>query len=277
MREKDIEKLFDHLADYKKTKLHIPENGTWNNLKKDYILPKEEEKKNLINSGFYTEEENEYNKIKTHTLFNHLNSSQALAINFTVPMKKKEKLSLLINNDKSKIIESWLEEKLDKNITFENEMKIQTSFDYLIETKNTYHFYEFKYSESSFGNAKNDDSHKKIYTNIYKPILDKICKEKISFDKFRKEYQLWRNICHVAYAEGKTGEVYFVLPDFRTDLINKVEEATKVLNDVYEKHVHKICIKKIVDELKESEDSDLKKHYKEFYEKYLNIDFEGEN
>ena len=39
--------------------------------------------------------------------------------------------------------------------------------------------------------------------------------------------------------------------------------ATKVLNDVYEKHVHKICIKKIVDELKESEDSDLKNKFED--------------
>lgn len=73
--------------------------------------------------------------------------------------------------------------------------------------------------------------------------------------------------------ENKTGEVYFVFPEFRDDLKKKVEDAKKALKDEYQNHVYILIIDEIVEKFKNSKDEDLKNHYTEFYEKYLNIEF----
>ena len=268
MKNKDREKILKHLADYYRKR----SGKNMKSLERGYILPKDEAKKNLIKSSFFDREEKIYDDITKHVYFRHLNSSQAMTINFAVPLIEKEKLNVLIENDKSKKQNPKIEKRVCED-TFEKKLRVKTDFDLLIKTEEKYHFYEFKYSENSFGSAKKNDSHIKIYNDTYKPVLNKICKGDVDVNKFLKEYQLWRNICHVAYMENKTGEVYFVFPEFRDDLNEKVEDAKKALKDEYQNHVHILIIDEIVEKFKNSKEEDLKNHYTEFYEKYLNIEF----
>ena len=98
MKNKDREKILNHLADYYRKR----SGKNMKSLDRGYILPKDEAKKNLIKSSFVDKEEKIYDDITKHVYFRHLNSSQAMTINFVVPLIEKEKLNVLIENDKSK-------------------------------------------------------------------------------------------------------------------------------------------------------------------------------
>lgn len=207
----NFEKLLEHLKDYKIQKLKIPESGTFKSngklVKKDHILPKEKESKNLLDEGFHKDELKVYEELKKekklHRYFHHLNSSQAMAINFLEPLIQKDMLSYVLSNDKSKVCEEFFEYELHNDETFEKKPHTKTNFDFFIKTNSKRHFYEFKYTEASFGSAKKDEIHSQKYEKVYKPALKKVCKTIPEEKQFLNEYQLWRLFCHLQY-----GDVY---------------------------------------------------------------------
>ena len=73
----NIEKIYQHLAEYKRNDLGITINGIWKKNGKEYahILPEDQQDKNLIQSKYYDELLRliEYPSIKLHKDFHHLN------------------------------------------------------------------------------------------------------------------------------------------------------------------------------------------------------------
>lgn len=267
-----FEKILEYCENYKIKELGITESGTFNYkgkiLKKGHIIPKKLESKNLIDKGFFRDESKIYedlkNQKKLHRFFHHLNSSQAMAINFVVPLIQKDLLKSILSSDKSKVCENTFEYEMANEETFEKKPHTKTNFDFYIKTNSKQHFYEFKYSEESFGSAKNDEAHHNKFLKVYKPVLQEICKKIPEETIFLKEYQLWRLLCHLQY-----GEVYIVLSCMRKNLIEKIEEAKGYLNDDYKNSIHILKLEDLVNELKQSKDTVVSKHYLEFEKKYL--------
>ncbi len=250
------QQIKNHLSCYKNDVLKILDNGIWWKNKKEYkhILPKEKYEQNIIDKGFRNELLNLIKVKDLHLGFHHLNSSQALALNLFGPLIIAKQISLIgkflgieINNyDQSQF------EYIENN----NE---NTNFDFFIKGLKKIYF-EIKYTEDKFGNAKDDAKHREKYLEIYKDKLENItC---ITQKEFFKLYQLWRNIMY-----SENGFVVFILPGFRKDLIETINSAKKQLNN--SENIKIIKIEEIVDICKR--DEKLKDHYLEFEKKYLNF------
>ncbi len=260
MNTKDIEKIIEHLTKYKEQTLNINECGNyWKDQEQYYhhILPIKLADKNIINKGCDLSEL--LHTIKKHQGFHHLNSSQALALNLFGPLVKCKRFDIIDNiNPLSNSHFEYIEDKIEK-----------TTFDFFIEdscSANKY-FFEVKYTEHDFGYTDNDQKHQIKYEQIYRGKLQKIS-AKVSKEDFFEQYQLWRNII---YAEK--GNVYFILPKFRTDLVEKIENAKTLIadNDI-KNRINILYIDDIVKRAKNV--PELKEHYEEFEKKYLVINLD---
>ena len=253
----NTDKIKKHLAEYKINVLGITENGGWwkNHKKYEHILPIEKKYENIINTELKASLISLLESDTIHIGFHHMNSSQALALNLFGPLvlsKKLNKIDNVIISDKSVGKFEYIEN------TNEN-----TNFDFYISDGDKSNYFEVKYTENNFGEAKSDQEHKQKYIEIYKKDLQSI--SDISEHEFYKEYQLWRNIIY-----AKKGNVFFVLPDFRVDLIKKVNDAkTRINNIEVRNRVHLLSINNLVSKCKEI--LELNNHYCEFEKKYLKI------
>jgi len=94
-------KILEKLVEYKKTQkdLRNLDSGTYRGKLYDHILPLADKKyKNKANIIEYYRDDfykSELSKIKYHKYFHHLNSSQAMCINFFYPLIKKEQLNIV--------------------------------------------------------------------------------------------------------------------------------------------------------------------------------------
>ena len=258
------DKILKHLAEYKLSTLKIQENGYWelNGQKKEHphILRKEDILRNLIDRGYFADLRREYMKIDEndiHKGFANLNSSQAFALNFFVPLISEQKFDALkVGLEKA---DSCAFEKI-----LEKDENTQLDF-YATEGGKAYSF-EVKYSEDSFGGTKNDERHREKWAKIYEKDLGGI----VGMEEFFEEYQLWRNIRFALKSEGHT--TCFVLPKFRGDLKETVENAVETLRGKKNPaagRVKIVIVDDAVDALKTSESDALRAHFSEFGEKYL--------
>ena len=83
------DKLLEHLADYKKDTLKIERSGVWRCNEYAHILPVGQEKRNLIDGAFSDVLNKMADSIPLHPSFGHLNSSQAMCLNFMVPLQER--------------------------------------------------------------------------------------------------------------------------------------------------------------------------------------------
>lgn len=253
----DRNKIINHLTFYKLNTLNITEDGEWwkNHKKYSHILPIERKYENIINKSFRTDLENLLKSDTVHLGFHHLNSSQALALNLFGPLVVSKQLSIIDKNifNDSKGHFEYIQDKREN-----------TNFDFFVLNNENRFYFEVKYTENDFGKAKDDSKHKQKYLEIYKDKLENIAN--VSEKDFYKEYQIWRNII---YAES--GYVFFVLPDFRTDLISKVKNVKcKIKNSTIENRVNILSINSLISKAKEIKS--LQEHYIEFEKKYLHFD-----
>lgn len=196
--------IIKHLSDYRLNQLGFLDKGTWTRNGKiyhfDHILPKDKNymKLNILQGyrdSFYN---SDLSKISYHQYFHHLNSSQAMCINFFFPLFIEEKLDVIL-----KAI-GFFDEFVDyKTVCFEKTSDIEkngrhTSFDFYMQTKNgkKIHF-EIKYTEQDFGKPKKDDKHKEKYRTDYAKKCNNIKLEYCNVDSFLDYYQLMRNLIHV--------------------------------------------------------------------------------
>jgi hypothetical protein len=98
MIAKEKDSILRHLSNYKNDTLGIFEDGTYKGKGYSHILPINMIKENLIRSKYRNELEKTFVEMEKniHIYFNHLNSSQALALNLFVPLIKENKLLIVI-------------------------------------------------------------------------------------------------------------------------------------------------------------------------------------
>ena len=257
-------KLLEHLEDYKKDTLKIERSGVWRCNEYAHILPVGQEKRNLIDGAFSDALNKKADSIPLHPAFGHLNSSQAMCLNFMVPLQERGILLEYIKKSCPDAVGgAKLEEPTFEKIVDEND---RTQFDFYCttDTGETLSF-EFKYSEPDFSVMKDDERHQEKFETIYK---DRLAKHGININKetFAADYQLWRNIL---YAGTHQHTVFFVFPKFREDLKEAVESAKKKCPAEIQQRIHCICIDDWVEDLLKSDDTALKEHYEAFKKKYL--------
>jgi Restriction Endonuclease associating with ARP len=251
--------VYSHLAEYKKRRLGVAEDGSWRGRKYGHILPRRDHLPNLIDAGYFAD----LKKIvvdsssKLHQGFHHLNSSQALAFNFFVPLVKENRLPHLLS------LMGVRDGISEYHFEYVKDPAEGTNFDFFMRGERGSYCFEVKYSENTFGSAKADDTHIEKFEQIYRPLLDMTCD--VDKKEFFDRYQLWRNICYSADCL-----VTFVLPRFRKDLADKIQNA--LTRARYPHNIKMLYIDDVVVPYVVSNHERLSEHYKEFAEKYLNIE-----
>ena len=204
------DKAKSHLSDYRRTRLGVCEVGIWKGNGKPYphILPEKLRFFNLIET--YREELRAYleeSGIQLDQGFHHLNSSQAACLNLFWP---------ILNFGGSDLALEALGIGPDEVSTWEFEKVIEmgehTQFDLYLELNSGAKTYiEFKYTEETFGTAKDDKQHRQKLREIYAPALrDFVVPEFLEPKKFFANYQIHRNLVYMVPERGDT--VIFLLP-----------------------------------------------------------------
>ncbi|MEW9096003.1 MAG: hypothetical protein AB2417_13060 [Clostridiaceae bacterium] len=198
----------EHMGEYKINKLKTKEDGKFIYQGKEilykHILPEDKKELNIIENyraDFY---KSDYSKIKFHKYFHHLNSSQAMCINFFYPLIKEKYIGLILD-----IIGVEKDSNYEiQDISFEKESELEegqgrkTNFDFYIKLKSGIKIYfEVKYTENEFGKAQNDEVHKDKFREVYNPLLYNNEAIKGIFkteEYFLNNYQIMRNIVYIS-------------------------------------------------------------------------------
>lgn len=270
-----------HMAEYKRNALCIEENGTWRQTPYAHILPKEKRELNIISR--YKEEfyQSNFSKIKYHRHFHHLNSSQAMCINFFFPLVQESKLETFLN------LLGFENEEVDYDrIRFEMVSGVdKTNFDFYIRLLSGKEiFFEIKYTESTFGSVKRNQSHEEKFNKTYRPILknlsfisDGVMENAADVNLFLSQYQLLRNLVHI----GDHRYVVFVYPRTNKQLHGHLNRGLKELAgsewaercNVMVNHCSFASWENLTEALiKQLELDPLAHYYQDFTEKYLEID-----
>ncbi len=266
--------VIEHLSNYRIQKMGYLDKGIWKRKDKiyefDHILPK---KKNTIKLNileryrepFYN---SELSKISYHRFFHHLNSSQAMCINFFFPLFKEKNLELVLNaiGLNGDLVDY-------KTVCFEKESNFEkkgrpTSFDFYFQTvkgKNIY--FEIKYTEYAFGKAKNDKNHKEKYNSEYSNKCSNINEQYSNLDSFLNNYQLMRNLIHIS-----ENSFVVLLHSKENKRISKEANFARVevIKREFQKHVVDLTWEELLGMIEsELTDSDnLREQMIEFKEKY---------
>jgi hypothetical protein len=277
-------KILNNLSKYKTNVIKEYENGIYRHprfhttKKLSYILPimkKDGRFKNTKNilSGIRTDFLNSnYKNIKPHIYFNHLNSSQAMCINFFYPLIKNNLLGHILFKVKINEPIDYCEVKFEKESNIEKTGR-KTNFDFYIKTKkSTNIFFEIKYTERSFGIAKNDNAHIRKFSADYFPKLNSvphINKRYHSMDLFFKNYQIMRNILNI----DENSYVVIIYLKENEKLRMKCEEVKKqIILKPFTSHFLDIdwhdMFKWTYDSINKN-NKDLVRYYDDFYDKYL--------
>ncbi len=211
-------KVKEHLGDYKRNTLKILEDGIFKYKGKDllykHILPADEKELNIIEKYRADFFKSDYNNVDFHKFFHHLNSSQAMCINFFYPLIKENLLQsiLKVMHIKGEINYNSQDICFEKGSELEKNAKRKTNFDFYIKlTSGIKVYFEIKYTENEFGKARLDENHKNKFSDIYMPLIMNNPAIEDHFknqDKFLKNYQIMRNIAHVS----EDSYVIFIYP-----------------------------------------------------------------
>jgi hypothetical protein len=259
-----------HLADYKSKTLGIRRDGIWKRSGKRYphILPEDREILNILPA--YREEFCGYfddNGIRLHKDFHHLNSSQAMCFNLFFPFLAEDKLGLLIS------VLSLPPNEI-RNAEFEKvlEKSEGTNFDFFIEmVSGSRIFFEVKLSESDFGTAPSDTTHRKKLDETYRPrLIGKVMEQYLEESLFFHNYQILRNISYI----GNNGAdvLLFIFPRGNEKLAGMEQIMRRMVTDNFSGQVRINYLEDFVDRILESidgKDTRIVQHYNEFKKKYI--------
>jgi hypothetical protein len=226
-----------HLSHYKKRLFPDLPNGYWkkSNPPKelDYAFTPRDQDKNLIE--YYSEDFSRSrfkSEIKRHMYFHHLNSSQAMCINFFYPLFAENRLDLITD------FLGFRKEKIAYDtVAFEKISAIDsidkhrpTNFDFYFETvTGKKFFFEIKYTEHDFGKAPKDSANHKQFDKdhiekfnaVYKDHLSSIKPEYQEMNLFLCNYQIMRNLIHI----GDNSYVVFIYPRGNEKIKQGAEKA----------------------------------------------------
>lgn len=265
----------EHMVEYKRSVLKINQDGIWKRNKRPYkhILPEESWQANILEPYREAFFNGPQAKIQFHNDFHHLNSSQAMCINFFYPLIAEEKLHLLLpilgmdQTAKDCIAEACFEK--ESNLEIAKGRK--TSFDFYMQLKpNTKIFFEIKYSENGFGKAAKDDEHLSNYYKVYKPLLNNNpairdnCKNE---EYFLNHYQIMRNLLHI----DANSTVVFIYPQDNQKVNEEALQArAEVMTPGWESKFILYQWEGLLRELfKHLKDKQLIDYYNAFADKYL--------
>lgn len=142
-----------------------------------------------------------------------------------------------------------------------------TNFDFWTKDGDIETVYEVKLSETSFGNAENDERHIRKYHEIYEANLKELCEKELTMNQFFESYQIFRNMLFVLKDNAKCD---FVYPKSRKDLTARIMLAKEYLKPEYRERVNIIYVDEIVNQIMEGDYSkELRKYFNEFKSKYL--------
>jgi hypothetical protein len=185
-----------HLAAYKTSILGIAEHGlsSRNNQPYPHIIPAQHRDKNLLPAVYSAFEAfRATTNCKLHRDFHHLTSSQALAFNLFLPVVASWSG---ISGQYARLL--GLRPRTIRSLTLEAipDLAEGTNFDALAHLDEGSRAYiEVKFTESGFGQGRNDEAHQAKLREIYLPRLagrvEESCLEPTHF--FR-HYQLYRNL-----------------------------------------------------------------------------------
>lgn len=272
------ERVKKHMIFYKNNILKIKENGEYkhNQGVREYghLLPKDKQWKNIIPYKNFTERKGLVEESKLHYAFHHLNSSQAMCINFFYPLMKEKCLDIILT-----ILGIDGEVNYDE-VIFEKEATLyigrgkSTNFDYFISTKEGKKIYfEVKYTENKFGQAKDNDQYQRIFKDIYGPIL---ASHKAITSKYKKReiflenYQILRNLIHI----DEDSFVVFIYPKENMGIREGAQKAqNEIVASKWSNHFISITWEQMVEGvLINALGEEINEFYgKKFKEKYLNL------
>ncbi len=259
--EKNKEKLFPGI-----------ESGKWRNSEGNYphILPKENKELNLLQS--YRKKLEKYivknNKcLKLHVYFHHLNSSQAMCLNFFFPLMEEKALDIVL-----KFIGFKNETINYTNTCFEKKSLVErnyrpTSFDFYIETNSGKKiFFEVKFTEQKFGVAKEADRIDK-FNAVYKENLKVINEKYHKPDVFFKHYQIVRNLICI---KDKDSYVVFLYPDKNQKIKNQAEFAkSNILITEFQDNLINLTWEDLLNYIQNNvKNQNLEDQFRDFREKY---------
>jgi len=269
---KYIDDIKQKLSNYKKVKYPELGDGVWKKNKKKYshIIPEPEKYYNLLSP--YREDLSKYiedNNLKLHVDFHHMNSSQAMCLNFFFPLIIELKLDIILE------LLNFKKERVNyKTVCFEKEGIEKnyggqpTSFDFYFETmSNKKIYFEIKYTESDFGKVKKDKKHIDKFDNIYVNFLNPIKKEFHSKDSFFNNYQILRNLIHI----NKNSFVVFLFPEDNMKIRNEAERAeSHIVNNNLRGNFFPLTWEYIFEKVIDNSNNErLKNQLSDFGEKYL--------
>ena len=266
----------EHLEKYKfgNSELKEKEKGFWARHQKFYhhILPDTEanRKLNLLPEYRNTIWDYKIQKdVELHQYFHHLNSSQAMCLNFFYPLWKENELITIL-----KLIKLEDESIESDSICFEKESNIEekpfrpTSFDFYFKTESGKNIYfEIKYTEQKFGTAKPDEEHKLKFEDVYKKHLKALEKEYHNPNKFFDNYQLLRNLIHLS--EDGNSRVIFIYPKGNKKIQEQAKNAKSMVIDSLKDYVISLTWEELLESVEtETKNKKIKEQLKEFRKKY---------
>lgn len=258
-----------HLSNYKKNNFPTIEEGLWKTNKQKYphILPEKNKFLNILEP--YRSELIDYisiKKINLHSNFHHLNSSQAMCLNFFFPLLHEHKLELITEylGFKNEIVnyESVCFEKSGLEAEFRRR---PTKFDFYFETNsNKKIYFEIKYTEGYFGKSKiNSTKFKTVYSTFLSPINTIFHKE----ESFYGNFQILRNLIHIK----DNSFVVFVFPEENKSVKKGVDKVKpEFLNHEFSDHFFAAEWNKLFAGIsKQTKSIKLKQQLADFENKYL--------
>ena len=243
-----------HLADWKVARLGVTESGVWEKNGRQYrhILPRSLRRLNIIEpvrSEFFTHPRTR--RIKLHSDFHHLTSSQALCFNLFFPFLATpgvdaHPLLKVLGVSWRRVVDWW----------FEHVPAIPkgegTNFDLFAESDTGERLYvEVKFTENAFGGTDADDKHRAKLDSIYRRALaGKVRETALDEAYFFKHYQLLRN---VSYADpGARARVVFLVPRANESLLKALADFDLCLLDSVRSVVAVVFLEDLLDGLASS-------------------------
>jgi hypothetical protein len=243
-------KVQEHLSTYKRNVLDIHVDGKYKGIPYGHILPdlREMWAQNFLPSireslSRYVRQKVQQKHIELHTYFHHLNSSQAMCLNFFYPLLETKKLEIILPLLSGRFNDEMIDYDSDNSVRFEKDGQENdwlcknnaniirddpTSFDFYFRTKSgKKFFFEIKYTESGFGKEKSDDEHIEKFNKVYKKHLSHIKDEYHTANRFLDHYQIMRNLVHI----DDESFVVFIYPSQNKGIVKGIKIASGALKN----------------------------------------------
>lgn len=261
--------LTKHLAEYAHDRLGVRESGTYGSRTYRHILPEGLRYLNFL-EGFRAEVTaylKSAPRVKLHTYFHHLNSSQAFALNLFFPFFSSgaQASGVLTAALGTGGAPTWWEFEHVPDAVEGSNVDVAWRL-----SDGTQVFCEVKLSEPQFGDTEADPRHRAKLRNIYRPRLDGLVPEECLDERwFFPRYQILRMISLLATT--KNGVVIFLLPKENQSAVSHLQEVLAKVTADAAKRIRVAHIETVLRQITTDEDvaPRLTVHANQLVEKYL--------